>query len=274
VSADYFRVLGVPLVRGRGFTAADGAAAPPVVMINAAMARRFWPNQDPVGRRMRFGGPDGEAPWMTVVGVVGDVRRSGLDAPVRYETFLPLAQYTPGGMTLVLRTTREPLALAAAARAAVRAADPEQPVYELRSMDELLATQVAQRRFSMTLLGTFAALALVLGVIGVYGVTSYVVAQRTPEVGLRIALGAPPAQLVRMVVRQGMGVAAVGIALGLAGALAVARLMARLLYEVSPADAATLIGTTAVLALATLVANYIPARRAARVDPLTALRSD
>jgi ABC-type antimicrobial peptide transport system permease subunit len=141
-------------------------------------------------------------------------------------------------------------------------------------MDELLATRVAERRFSLTLLGTFAALALVLGVIGVYGVTSYVVAQRTREVGLRIALGAPPAQLVRMVVGQGMRVAAVGIALGTAGALAVARAMAGLLYEVRPADAATLAGTTVVLGLATLVANYIPARRAAHVDPIESLRSD
>jgi putative ABC transport system permease protein len=274
VTPDYFRVMGVPLVRGRTFSAQDGPTAPAVVLINEHMARRFWPGEDPVGRRIRYGGAQSDAPWMTVVGVVADMRRTGLDAPVRYETFVPLAQAADPGMTVVLRTTGEPLALAAAARAAVRAADPDQPVYDVRAMDELLSERVAQRRFSMTLLGTFAALALVLGVVGVYGVTSYVVAQRTREVGLRLALGAPPAHVVRMVVRQGMRVAAVGIGVGLVGALGVGRLLTRLLYEVSPLDAATLAGATLVLALATLVANYIPARRAALVDPIESLRSD
>jgi putative ABC transport system permease protein len=274
VTPDYFRVMGVPLVRGRAFTAQDGPNAAPVAIVNANFARRFWPNVDPVGRRFKFGGPQSQAPWMTVVGVVADMRRTGFDAPVRYETFLPLAQSGDGALTLVVRTAGEPAAVSSAARAAVRSVDPDQAVFEMRTMDQLLGEQTAQRRFSMTLLGTFAALALLLGVVGVYGVTSYVVAQRSREVGLRVALGAPPAQLVRMVVRQGMTVAAVGIGLGLAGALGVARLMTRLLYQVSPADAATLVGATAVLALATLLANWIPARRAARVDPLVALRSD
>jgi ABC-type antimicrobial peptide transport system permease subunit len=193
---------------------------------------------------------------------------------VRHETFLPVAQSTPTGLMVVIRTTGEPGATVGAARAAVRAVDAEQPVFDIRTMDERLSAQTAQRRFSMTLLGTFAALALLLGVVGVYGVTSYVVAQRAREIGLRIALGAPPAQLVRMVVGQGMQVAAVGIGLGLVGALGVARLMTRLLYQVSPADAVTLCGATGMLVLATLVANYIPARRAAGSDPLAALRSD
>ena len=274
VTPEYFRVMGVPLVRGRAFTAQDRDSAPPVAIINANMARRFWPNEDAVGKRFKYGGPTSPAPWLTVVGVVGDMRRTGLDAPVRYETFLPHAQAADNGMTLVVRTTRDPLAVAPAVRGAVRALDPDQPVFEVRSMDELLSSRVAQRRFSMTLLGTFAALALALGVVGVYGVTSYLVAQRAREVGLRMALGAEPRQLVRMVVGQGMRVAAVGIVLGLVGALGVARVMASLLYGVRPTDVASLLGATAVLALATLVANYVPARRAARVDPLVSLRSD
>ena len=274
VTLDYFRVLGVPLVRGRGFTAQDARGAPDVVMINESMARRFWPGEDPVGKRFKYGGPQGQQPWMTVVGVVGDVRRTGFDAPVRYESFLPYAQNPDGALTLVVRTRGEPLALAAQVRGEVRALDADQPVFEIRSMDQLLSARIAQRRFSMALLGIFAGLALVLGVVGVYGVTSYLVAQRTREVGLRIALGAQPRQLVRMVVGQGMRSAAIGLTLGVLGALAAARLMAGLLYGVSPTDLPTLLGVTAVLAAATAVANWVPARRAARVDPLVALRAE
>jgi putative ABC transport system permease protein len=275
VTPEYFRAMGIPLVRGRTFTAQDGPTAPPVVVINENMARRFWPGEDPVGKRFKYG-DDGEsgAPWMTVVGVVGDMRRTGYDAPVRYETFLPYAQNPSARMTLVVRTAGDPLALVTTARGAVRAIDPDQPVYAVKSMDQLLSEMVAQRRFSMALLGTFAALALALGLVGVYGVTSYLVAQRTREVGLRIALGANPRRLVRMVVRQGMAVAGAGLAAGIVAAVAVTRLMAGLLYEVSPTDAATLAAVTALLAAATLLANYLPARRAARVDPLTALRSE
>jgi putative ABC transport system permease protein len=274
VTPDYFRVMGVPLVRGRAFTAQDVDGAPPVVMINANMARRYWPNEDPIGRRFKYGGGDGSSPWMTIVGVVGDMRRTGLDAPVRYETFLPLAQSGNGGMTLVVRTAREPATFATAVRGAVRAIDPDQPVYDVQTMDAMLSDRVAQRRFTMALLGTFAGLALVLGIIGVYGVTSYLVTQRTREVGLRIALGADPGRLVRMVVRQGMHVAIAGLVLGLLGALALSRMMERLLFGVSPNDAWTLLAVTLVLAVATLVANWLPARRAARVDPLVALRSE
>jgi putative ABC transport system permease protein len=273
VTPDYFRVMGIPLKSGRTFTAQDGADAPPVVIVNENMAKRFWPGEDAVGKRFKYG--DGsQAPWMTIVGVVGDMRRTGYDAPVRYETFLPYPQRATTRMTVVVRTRGAPLAAAPAVRAAVRGIDADLPLYEIKSMDELLSAMIAQRRFSMALLGTFAALALLLGVVGVYGVTSYLVAQRTREVGLRLALGAQPRALVGMVVRQGMGVALAGIVVGLAGALALTRLMAGLLYEVSPRDLGTLLGVTAVLALATLLANYVPARRAARVDPLVALRDE
>lgn len=274
VTPDYFRVMGIALKSGRTFTAQDRADGPPVVIINETMARRFWPGEDPLGKRFKYGGDESEAPWMTIVGVIGDMRRTGYDAPVRYETFFPLATDPGPRMTLVVRTAGDPLGLANAVRAEVRGIDAEQPVYDIQSMDQLLSTMVAQRRFSMTLLGSFAGLALLLGLVGVYGVTSYLVTQRTREVGLRLALGAEPGQLVRMVVRQGMSVAAVGIGIGLLGALAVARLMAGLLYGVGPTDVVTLLAVTALLALATLLANYVPARRAARVDPLVALRSE
>jgi putative ABC transport system permease protein len=274
VSPDYFRVMGIPLRRGRTFTAADNLDAPQVVIINESMARRFWPNEDALGKRFRYGGAQSTAPLMTVVGIVGDMRRTGFDAPVRYETFRPHTQWVVGSLTLVARTAGDPLAMVAPLRAQFRSIDPEQPVFEIASMDQLLSSMVAQRRFSMALLGTFAALALVLGVVGVYGVTSYLVAQRTREVGVRLALGAQPLQVVGMVVRQGMVVAAVGLATGLVGAVVAGRFMTGLLYGVRPFDIATLIGVTTVIGLATLVANWVPALRAAHVDPLTALRSD
>ena len=274
VSPDYFKVMGVPLLRGRTFTAADDADAPQVVIINETMAKRFWPNEDPIGKQFRYGSGGGGAPVLTIVGVVGDMRRTGFDMPVRYETFLPYTQYVVGTLTLVVRTIGDPLAAVAPVRAELRALDAEQPVFAVASMDQLLSSMVAQRRFSMTLLGTFAALALVLGVVGVYGVTSYLVAQRTREVGVRLALGAPPGQVVAMVVRQGMIVAVIGLAIGLAAALVAARLMSGLLFGVGPYDVTTLVGVTAVIALATLIANWVPALRAAHVDPLTALRTD
>jgi len=274
VSPEYFKVMGVPLLRGRTFTAADNTDAPQVVIINENMARRFWPNEDPIGKRFCYGGPQCGAPVLTIVGVVGDMRRTGFDAPVRYETFRPYTQYVVSMLTLAVRTVGDPITAVAPVRAQLRALDAEQPVFEVASMDQLLSSMVAQRRFSMTLLGTFAALALVLGVVGVYGVTSYLVAQRTREVGVRLALGAPPSRVVGMVVRQGMIVAVVGLAIGLAAALVAARLMKGLLYGVGPYDVATLVAVTAVIALATLIANWLPALRAAHVDPLTALRSD
>jgi predicted permease len=274
VTTDYFTTVGIPLRSGRLFTPRDDADAPPVVIINENMARHYWPNEDPVGKRFRYGGEQSQAPWMTIVGVVGDMRRTGYDRPVRYETFLPHQQQSLGALTLVVRTAGEPLARVTAVRGEIRALDPEQPVYQIASMEQMLSDMVAQRRFTMALLATFAGLALALGIIGVYGVTSYLVTQRTREVGLRLALGAPPGALVRMVVRQGMIVAAIGLGAGLAGALLLTRLMRSMLFEVSPTDLSTLAGVTVVLLVATLLANWLPARRAARVDPLVALRAD
>lgn len=274
ITPEYFRVMATPLVRGRSFTEQDDADAPPVVIINQNMARRFWGEEDPIGKRMKYGSPGSESPWRTIVGVVSDMRRTGFDAPVRFETFLPVSQMADGAMTLVVRTAGDPAAVIPSVRAAVRAVDPDLPLYDVQTMDQQLAGMIAQRRFSMTLLGTFAVLALVLGIVGVYGVTSYLVAQRTREVGVRIALGAEPGQLVRLVVWQGMRVAMIGLAAGLVGAVVLGRMMEGLLYGVATVDLLTLAGVTVLLVLATLVANYVPARRAARVSPLVALRSD
>lgn len=275
VTPNYFQVMGIPLVRGRAFTDQDRTDAPVVAIINEAMASRYWPAEDAVGKRFKFGDdPESGQPWMTVVGVVSDMRRTGFDRPVRYETFLPHAQFTARTMTLVVRTVGEPAQMAGPVRQAVRAIDPDQPVFEVSTMDEMLSGMIAQRRFSMALIATFATLALVLALVGVYGVTSYLVAQRTREIGVRLALGADPRSVVGMVVRQGMVVAGVALALGVAAALALTRLMAGLLYGVSSTDLLTFAAVVALLAAVTAVANWLPARRAARVDLSIALRGE
>ncbi len=275
VTPNYFQVMGIPLVRGRAFTDQDRTGAPVVAIINEEMASRYWPAEDAIGKRFKFGDdPESAQPWMTVVGVVSDMRRTGFDRPVRYETFLPHAQFTARTMTLVVRTVGEPGQMAGPVRQAVRTIDPDQPVFEVGTMDEMLSGMIAQRRFSMALIATFASLALVLALVGVYGVTSYLVAQRTREIGVRLALGADPRSVVGMVVRQGMVVAAVALALGVASALALTRLMAGLLYGVSSTDLPTFAAVVALLAAVTAVANWLPARRAARVDLSFALRGE
>jgi putative ABC transport system permease protein len=267
--------MGIPVVSGRAFTDQDRVGSPEVAIINETMARRFWPGEEAVGKRFKFGDdPDNNNPWFTIVGVVGDMRRTGFDRPVRYETFLPHAAFTARTMTLIVRTAGNPAAMAGPVRQAVRGIDPEQPVYAVATMDEMLAGMMAQRRFSMTLIATFAALALVLALVGVYGVTSYLVAQRTREIGVRLALGAEPRSVVGMVVRQGMAVAAVALALGIAAALALTHLMSGLLYGVSSTDLTTFAGVVALLATVTALANWVPARRAARVDLSVALRGE
>jgi putative ABC transport system permease protein len=274
VTPDYFQVMGIPLLQGRTFGPQDDSNAPQVVMINSAMARRYWPDGDAIGKRFSYGGDGDDAQWMTIVGVVGDMRRTGFDRAVRYETFLPFSQNQARSLTLVVRTTGTPSAISGSVREVVQSIDRDQPVFAVETMDRTLAGMVAERRFSMVLLGTFAALALVLAVVGIYGVTAYLVAQRAREIGVRIALGAEPRSVVRMVVRQGMTVAAIGLAAGVVGALVLTRLMTGLLYGVSATDATTFVAVTGVLLLVTVVANYLPARRAARADPVVALRAE
>jgi putative ABC transport system permease protein len=275
ITPGLFRTLGTPLLRGRHFTERDDARTPPVAIINDTMARRFWPGQDPIGRRFTFGDPrQPDTVWFSVVGVTGDVKRSGLDSEPRPESFFPLAQSPDRTMTLVVRARTDAAGLAAAVRSAVWSIDPDLPVSDVRTVEELLAESVMERRFTMLLVGFFSAVALVLSALGIYGVIAYWVTQRTHEIGVRMALGARPADVQALVLRQGLRLAGLGIALGLAGAVGATRVLRSLLYGVSATDPATFAAIPALLAFVALLACYVPARRATRVDPLIALRCE
>jgi putative ABC transport system permease protein len=275
VTPDFFSATRIPLVAGRGFTFADDDNAPPVAIVNQSLVRRFFPGLDPIGHRVTFDNPDGQnVRWITIVGVAADARRSGLDVGPRPELYLPHAQYSTADMTLILRTTGDPLSLAGSVRAAVEELDPELPLARIATLDRLIGASVAERRFHMLLLAVFSALALVLAAIGIYGVIAFVVSRRTREFGVRLALGAQRADLLRMVLGQGARVIVAGTALGITGALALTRVLEGLLYETSPTDAPTFLGVTATLVGVALVACYIPARRATRIDPVVSLRAE
>jgi putative ABC transport system permease protein len=271
VSADYFKALRIPLKGGRGFADADSAEAPRVAVINEAMARAFFAGEDPLGKRLRTGDNN---PWVTVVGVVGDVRHRGLDVDVRPEMFFHAAQTPSREMTLVVRAAGDPLALVGAARERVLAVDRDQPVGNVKTMETWLAESLASRRFAVLLLGLFALVAAALAAVGLYGVVSYTVAQRTHELGLRLALGARPRDVLRLVIRQGMSMTLVGAVVGLVAALAFARLMSGLLFGVAAHDPATFVGVPVLLLAVALLACYVPARRATKVDPMVALRHE
>jgi len=272
VSRDYFRTMGIPLVRGRFFTERDDASAPRVAIINETMARRTWPGEDPIGRRISIGiGPEA---LREVVGVVKDVKQSGLDADIAMQVYEPYPQQAWQSMFFVLRAESVPEDLSASARRAILDVDKDQPVFGIRTMDQILSGATAQRRFNMLLLCLFAAVALALAAVGVYGVIAYSVAQRTHEIGIRMALGAQRRDVLGMVARQGLPLAVMGIASGLAGAAAVTRLMTSLLFGVSATDPATVTATALLMAAVAALACYIPARRATKVDPMTALRCE
>jgi hypothetical protein len=272
VSPGYFRTMGIPLKRGQGLTDHDGEAARAVGLVNEAFARRFLPGEDPIGKRLSSpAAPDG---WMTIVGVVGDVRQSGLDSDAAPEVYVPQLQQPRDLMSLVVRTGADPMSLAAAVRAQARLLDAEQPLHTLLTMEQRLASSMASRRLHTWLLGMFAGLAWLLAAVGIYGVMSYAVTQRTAEIGVRMALGAQRADVVRLVVGQGMGLIVLGLGLGAVGALALTRFLASLLFDVRPTDPFTFAGVACLLGLAALIACYLPARRAARVDPMVALRCE
>jgi putative ABC transport system permease protein len=276
ISVDYFKTIGARLVAGRNFTASDRNGTMPVAIVNEQAVKNYFPN-GAVGKRFRYGtgrSDTTENPWVTVVGVVKDMRRTGVDKAVRDEAFLPLAQGASSRQLLIIRTQRDPLSFVSQVRRVVREIDPAQPIANAQTMEQMLSGLVAQRRFSMTLVGVFAALALTLALIGAYGVTSYLVSQRTREIGIRMALGADPRRVSRLVVRDGMRVAGLGVIVGLLIALFATRLASGLLYGVSPRDPLTLTAVVFTLLVVSALANYLPARRAARVDPLTALRQD
>ncbi|HEY7180104.1 MAG TPA: ABC transporter permease [Blastocatellia bacterium] len=278
ISAGYMETMGVKLRRGRFFDDHDSAQSQLVAIINETMARQFWPDENALGKRFRPYSDDFRNRWVTVVGIVGDVKEMGLEAPAKAEMFFPYQQlpHMLWNMPrdLVVRTTGDPMSVAAAARQAVWSVDPAQPVSNVRTMDEILAEEVSQRRIGMTLLAAFAALALALASLGIYGVLSYSVAQRTQEIGIRMALGAGRKDVLRVVLADGMRLAAAGAAIGLGVSFALTRLMAGLLFGVSASDPLTLAGVTLLLITVALVACFIPARRATKVDPMIALRCE
>lgn len=274
VSPGYFRAMGIRLLRGRYFLEDDTAEAPKVLIISEAMARSYWASDNPIGKRIKIGG-DPREPWRTVVGVVGDERFSGLDSAPPFEYYLPYQQDpwdNVGHMVLVVQMETDPLPLTGTLRRQIQELDPDVPFYHVRGMEQLLSNSMAQRRFSMLLLGTFAFLALVLAGLGIYGVMAYVVSQRTQEIGIRMALGAQRSDVLKLVLRQGALVTLSGLAVGMVGALALTRFLAGLLYEIRPTDPLTFAAVSALMIVVALAAVQIPAARALRVEPVVALR--
>jgi putative ABC transport system permease protein len=278
VFGDFFQALGVPLKRGRLFNESDRPGAQPVVIVNESLARQFWPGEDPIGKRLTWGTPEMGLPWLTVVGMIGDVHQAAPDEklfPHVYEPYLQRAGHSwVRKMNLALRAAGDPLALASAVRREVSLLDPELPVTKLRTMQQILDGSLAPRRLSMWLLTVFALAALLLAALGIYGVMAYAVTLRTREIGIRMALGAPRASVLQMVLGQGMKLVAAGVVVGVAASLALTRLMVSLLYGVSPADPPTFAAVALLLVSITLLAQFPPARRAVSVDPAVALRHE
>lgn len=274
VLPNYFQTMGIQLLQGRTFNALDGRDSQQVTIVNETFAKRFFPNNDPIGRRFTFGDGGNNPQWLTIVGVVRDTKRQGLDAPVRIESWLPISQAPSRTMTMVVRSAGDPLAISRSVREAVWALDKDLPIPKMETMEQVLSEQVAQRRLNMLLLGLFAALALILAAVGIYGVMNYAVTQRTNEIGIRLALGAQSRDVLRLIVGQGMKLAVAGVGIGLIATFAITRLMAGLLFGVSTTDPLTFTAIAILLAIVALLACYIPARRATKVDPMIALRCE
>jgi len=271
VGNSYFRTMQIPMVRGRSFAIQDTAGSQPVVAVNQAFGARYWPGEDPVGKRMRFSGPIENHPWLQVVAVVGDVRNRP-DAPPSPEMYFPLSQQTERAMTLVVRTSTDPRSLESSVRARVSALDRDLPVFNVMTMDDLRSVSITAQRIGGTLMSVFAGLTLILAAMGLFSVIACAVSDRTHEIGIRMALGARPREVGRRIVGEGMILALAGLLIGLPLALAMGRAIAGLLYGVAPDDLATFAGVAAILSGVSLAACYIPARRAMQVDPTVALK--
>jgi putative ABC transport system permease protein len=270
VSADYFRTLEMPLLKGRYFNGSDKLDAPPVVMINQALAQKYWPNENAVGKRMRV--PTREGPvWTTIVGIVGDIHHRGLDQPVKPEWYAPVTQAPYPAVILALRSSQDPTSLTSAIRREVQAIDSAQPIAHVRTLNEVVADSIAPRRLSVVLLTVFAGLALVLASVGIYGVMSFLVVQRTHEIGVRMALGAQRADVLRLIISRAGLLIGLGTAIGLIAAFLTTSLLRSALYATSTLDLMTFLLVTVTLALVAFLASYIPARRATRADPMIAL---
>jgi putative ABC transport system permease protein len=277
VSADYLQTIGAQLKQGRLLDAGDREAANPVVVINETFARQYWPNESPLGKRIDTGTGDGNPLWMTIVGVVGDIRERGLDLAMNPAVYVPFTQTTINFFQpseIAVLTSREPLSLSKELQQAVWSVDAEQPVSNIRTMDAIVDDELANRTQVLQLLGAFAALALVLAALGIYGVLSYVVSQRTREIGLRMAIGASQWDIVRAILGYSARLTAIGLMIGVAAAIAATRLLSTLLFGISPLDPRTFVAVAALLAAVAMFASYMPTRRAAAVDPLVALREE
>jgi putative ABC transport system permease protein len=268
---DFFETMGIPIRRGRGFDESDGPTAPRVAVINETMARRLFPNQDPIGQHVRMG-PNPSGAWTTIIGVIGDIKHGGLEEEMQPELYISYLQGAPVGPFIVMRTAGDPAAMAETVRAEVRSIDKTIPIYDMRTMSALRSESVSMRRFILMIVVAFGALALGLAAIGVYGVMSLVVSERTREVGVRLALGAQPSELLTMILGQAAKLAGIGVALGVIAAAMIMPLLDSQLYGVRASDPATFLAVPAMLLAIAALAALVPARKAMRVDPVTALR--
>ena len=271
-TSDYFKTMGIPLIRGRYFEERDVAEALPVAIIDQSLAQKYWPNEDPVGKRISFEGSRDNRIWREIVGLVGHVKHTDLEGESRAQYYIPHQQRPQPGMALVVRTPNDPNSLAGSVRGVIKSADADLPVFRVRTMDQFVADSMTQRKFALLLICVFACLALLLSAIGLYGVMAYSVTQRTHELGLRMALGAQASDVLKLVVKQGMLLAVIGLALGVVGAIFLSRLMKTMLFNVSATDPLVFVAIALTLAAVALLACFVPARRATKVDPMVALR--
>jgi putative ABC transport system permease protein len=262
----------IPIIRGRFFDDRDMLESQPVAIIDETMARKYWPDEDPLGKRITFQGGPNNPVWREIVGIVGHVKHMGLDGESRVQYYIPHSQTQNAFMSLVIRASVDPTSLTGAVRVAISGLDKDLPVFRVKTMDQFVIDSMSQRRFAMALVGIFAAVAMALACVGLYGVLSYSITQRLREIGIRMALGASGADVLRLVVGQGMLLALAGVALGSGAAFLLTRLMANLLFGVTPSDPLTFVTIASLLTLVALVACFAPARRATRVDPIVALR--
>ena len=274
ITADYFRAIEAPLIRGRFFNETDDLKSGQVVIVDESLAKRYFGDRDPLGQRIKRGGRSSTAPWMTIVGVVGDIKTDGIDKPDQPHLYFPAYQ-TPGyAMAVYLRTDVEPMSLSQSLREQVQAVDRDLPVFGERTLEQIVSDSLGRRKFALQVVGLFGILALLLAAVGIYGVISYSISQRTRDIGIRLALGASKGTILQWVLKQGLVLIAAGVAVGLIGAFVVTRLLRTMLFEVRPTDLVTYVGFALLLAAVALIACYIPARRATKVDPLVALRTE
>jgi putative ABC transport system permease protein len=274
VSPDYFTVMGARILQGRVFRESDQLGSPDVVLVDQSTARRFWPEESAVGKRLKFGRAQSNARWVSIIGVIGDIRHDGMDVDGVPHVYYPIYQRPVRAFAVVLRSPRNPAFLAESLRKTLQVIDPQVAVFGVRTMEDMLDGSLAQHRFSAQMMMAFAALALGLASIGIYGVLAYSIGQRTREIGIRIALGAKAEEVSRMVLWQGMRMIVPGVAIGAGLALGLSQALSRLIFGVSPRDPLVFLAAPMILAAVALVASYVPASRAARVDPVIALRLD